>query len=297
MLPQQWGGPIGIERRAPSAMHDEAFARWWARFLRMSASPGAAIALAEMNLDLDVRHVLPAIRVPTLVLHAAGDQVIDARSGRYMADRIPRARYVELPSADHLPWLADADAIVEEIERFVDAGEPATEPDRVLVTVMVAELAPSRRDGTARHPAARGDKLREVARAEIIRSRGRVLSEAGATIVATFDGPARAVRCASTVVEGARRLGLTAKAGLHTGECDVQPTGLTGAALDTARQVVAVAKGGDVVVSATVKDLIAGSGIAFVPRGTLASAGAAERRPLFTAVLVAPAALGARAAL
>lgn len=110
-----------------------------------------------------------------------------------------------------------------------------------------------------------------MARAEIIRSRGRVLSEAGSTIVAAFDGPARAVRCASAVVEGARRLDLTAKAGLHTGECDVQPTGLTGAALDIARHVVAVAKGGDVVVSATVKDLIAGSGIAFVPRGTLAS--------------------------
>ncbi|HEU4439312.1 MAG TPA: alpha/beta fold hydrolase [Methylomirabilota bacterium] len=297
MLPQQWGGPIGIEHRAPSAMDDEAFARWWARFLRMSASPGAAIALAEMNLDLDVRHVLPAIRVPTLVLHAIGDQVIDARSGRYMADRIPRARYVELPSADHLPFLADTDAIVEEIERFVTVSEPVAEPDRILVTVMVAELAPSRRNGTARQRAARGDDFRDMARAEILRARGRVLPEAGGAIVATFDGPARAVRCAGAVVEGARRLGLAAKAGLHTGECDVRPTGLTGAALDIARHVAAVAKGGDVVVSATVKDLIAGSGIAFVPRGTLANARAAERRPLFTAVLTAPTAVGARAAL
>jgi hypothetical protein len=162
---------------------------------------------------------------------------------------------------------------------------------------MVAELAPSRLNGAARPAVARGDDFREVARAEIPRSRSRVLSEAGARIVATFDGPARAVRCASAVVEGARRLGLTAKAGLHAGECDVQPTGLTGAALDIARHVAAVAKGGDAVVSATVKDLIAGSGIAFVPRGTLASARAAERRPLFTAELAAPAAIRARAAL
>ena len=294
---REWGGPIGIEQRAPSAKNDEAFSRWWARFLRMSASPGAAVALAEMSRDVDVRHVLPAIRVPTLILHAVGDRTVDVRFGRYMAARIPHARYVELPGDDHLPWLADADTIVAEIERFVAASDPATEPDRVLVTVMAAELTPLRGNGAARHAASRCDAFREAARAEVLRSRGRVLSEAGPTILATFDGPARAVRCASAVIGGARRLGMVAKAGLHTGECDVQPEGLTGAALDIARRVAAVAKGGDVLVSATVKDLIAGSGIEFVPRGALAAGRARERRPLFAAVSPAAAVLGAGVAL
>jgi DNA-binding SARP family transcriptional activator/pimeloyl-ACP methyl ester carboxylesterase len=289
LIAREWGGPIGIEKRAPSAMNDEGFSRWWARFLRMSASPGAAVALTEMNRDLDVRHVLPAVRVRTLVLHAVGDKVVDVRCGRYMAARIPHARYVELPSDDHLPWLADADTIGAEIERFVADPDPAMEPDRVLVTVMVAERWPSRGKGPA------GD-FREAARSEILRFRGRVLAEGGLVILAAFDGPARAVRCASAIVEGAGRLGMVAKAGLHTGECDVHPDGLRGATLDIARRVAAVAKGGDVIVSGTVRDLIAGSGIEFGPRGDLAAGRATERRPLF-AVASPAAALGAGGAL
>ena len=282
LIAREWGGPIGIEKRAPSAMNDDGFSRWWARFLRMSASPGAAVALTEMNRDLDVRHVLPAVRVPTLVLHAVGDQVIDVRCGRYMAARIPHARYVELPSDDHLPWLADADTIGAEIERFVAEPNPAMEPDRVLVTVMAAGPEPSRRKGAA------GD-FREAARSEILRFRGRVLSEDGRLILAAFDGPARAVRCASAIVEEAGRRGTVAKAGLHTGECDVHPESLKGVALDIARRIAAVAKGGDVMVSATVKDLIAGSGIEFVQRGALAAGRAAERRPLFAVASLAAA--------
>lgn len=295
MVQRDWGGPIGIARRAPSAMNDEAFSRWWARFLRMSASPGAAAALLDINRDLDVRHVLPAIRVPTLVLHAVGDRTIDVRYGRYMAARIPHARYVELPSDDHLPWLADADAIATEIERLVAEPDAAMEPDRVLVTVMVAELGPAPGNGAA------GD-FREAARSEILRSRGRFLSEAGsaeagAAILATFDGPARAIRCASAIVEAARRRGMVAKAGLHTGECDVPSEGLAGPALDIARRVAAAAKGGDVIVSATVRDLIAGSGIEFVPRGGIAAGQAAARRALFAVVSPVAAVLGAGAGL
>jgi DNA-binding SARP family transcriptional activator/pimeloyl-ACP methyl ester carboxylesterase len=294
MVQRDWGGPLGIERRAPSVKDDETFSRWWARFLRMSASPGAAVALLDINRDLDLRHVLPAIRVPTLVLHAVGDLTIDVRYGRYMAARIPGARYVELPGADHLPWLADAEAIGAEIERFVGEPDAAVEPDRVLVTVMVAQLAPR---GNGAKAAPRGEAFGETARSEILRSRGRVLSETGPVILATFDGPARAVRCASAIVEGARRRGMVAKAGLHTGECDVQPEGLRGAALDVARRVAAVAKGGDVIVSATVRDLVAGSGIAFRPRAALATSPAAERRPLFSVAAPAAAVLGAGAAV
>ena len=282
---RDWGGPLGIEWRAPSVKDDEGFSRWWARFLRMSASPGAAAALLDINRELDLRHVLPAIRVPTLVLHAAGDQTIDVRYGRYLAARIPGARYVELPGADHLPWLADADAIGAEIERLVAEPGPTVEPDRMLVTVMVAALGPSRRNGAI-------GEFRESARAEILRFRGRTLSEgglseAGSTILATFDGPARAVRCASAIVEASRRRGWVAKAGLHTGECDVHPEVLTGPALDVARRVAASAKGGDVIVSATVRDLVAGSGIEFAPRGGLAAGKGVERRPLFAVVSAA----------
>jgi DNA-binding SARP family transcriptional activator/pimeloyl-ACP methyl ester carboxylesterase len=285
---RDWGGPLGIEWRAPSVKDDESFSRWWARFLRMSASPGAAAALLDINRELDLRHVLPAIRVPTLVLHAVGDQTIDVRYGRYMAARIPGARYVELPGADHLPWLADADAIGAEIERLVAEPGPAVEPDRMLVTVMVAALGPSRKNGAI-------GEFREAARAEILRFRGRTLSEgglseAGSTIVATFDGPARAVRCASAIVEASRRRGWVAKAGLHTGECDVHPEVLTGPALDVARRVAAAAKGGDVIVSATVRDLVAGSGIEFAPRGGLAAGKGVDRRPLFAVASSATAA-------
>jgi DNA-binding SARP family transcriptional activator/pimeloyl-ACP methyl ester carboxylesterase/class 3 adenylate cyclase len=287
MVQRDWGGPIGVARRAPSVKDDEAFCRWWARFLRMSASPGAAVALLDINRELDLRHVLPAIRVPTLVLHAVGDQTIDVRYGRYLAARIPGARYVELPGADHLPWLADAEAIGAEIERFVAEPGPAVEPDRVLVTVMVAALGSSRRNGAT-------GEFRESARAEILRFRGRTLSEGGpsevgSTILATFDGPARAVRCASAIVEASRGRGWVTKAGLHTGECDVHSEVLTGPALDVARRVAAAAKGGDVIVSATVRDLVAGSGIEFAPRGGLAAGKAAEPRPLFAVVPAASA--------
>ena len=282
---REWGGPLGIARRAPSAMHDEAFSRWWARFLRMSASPGAAAALLAVNKELDVRHVLPTVRVPTLVMHAVGDLTIDVRYGRYMAARIPHARYVELPSADHLPWLADADTIVDEIERLVAASDPAREPDRVLVTALAAELAPSRGNGAARHATSPWDAFREVARREILRHRGRVLSEADPAVLAAFDGPARAVRCAGAIVQGARRLGVAAKAGLHTGECEVRrPDGLSGAALHVARRVAGAAKAGEVIVSGTVKDLIAGAGIALLPRGALAPGRTGEGRPLFALV-------------
>ena len=205
MVQRDWGGPLGIERRAPSVKDDEAFCRWWARFLRMSASPGAAAALLDINRDLDLRHVLPAIRVPTLVMHAVGDQTIDVRYGRYLAARIPGARYVELPGADHLPWLADAEAIGAEIERFVAEPGPAAEPDRVLVTVMVAALGPSRGTGPAEIFAKRRGRRSSGFVGGSLSAAG--LSEAGSTILATFDGPARAVRCASAIVEGSRRLG------------------------------------------------------------------------------------------
>ena len=245
---REWGGPIGIEQRAPSLAHDEAFRQWWARFLRMSASPGAALAFTEMNRDIDVRAILPAIRVPTLCRMSVGDKVVEVGCARYMAAHIPGARYVELPSSDHLPWLSDADIIVDEIERFVGGAPPGVEPDRLLVTVVVAEGEP------------------DLARLEVARFRGRLLEGDGRTVVAAFDGPARAIRCARAIVDGAERLGVTARAGLHTGECEIGTSGLTGPAFEVARRVATDAKDGEVLVSATVKDLVAGAWIELVAR-------------------------------
>ena len=281
---REWGGPIGIDRRAPSLAHDATFGAWWARFLRMSASPTAALAFTEMNRDIDVRHVLATIGAPTLVLHAVGDQVIEAACGRYMAARIPNARFVELPSDDHLPWLSDGDIILDEIERFVATFELISEPDRLLVTVVVADLVPSARNGGGVDVERTRDRYHEAARLEIIRFRGRFLDAAGPTVLAAFDGPARAIRCASAIVDSARRLGIAAKAGLHTGECEIRADGLTGAALEVARRVAAVAKDGEVVVSTTVKDLVAGSGLEFLARGEKADGDGTRGQPLFTVV-------------
>ncbi|HEU4370040.1 MAG TPA: alpha/beta fold hydrolase [Methylomirabilota bacterium] len=275
-LRRGWGGPVGIKLFAASAADDPAFRDWWARYLRMSASPGAAEAFSRMNTEIDVRHVLSAVRVPTLVLHAAADKTVDVRAAHDMAARIPHARYVELPSADHLPWLSDAEAILGEIERFVRAPQPARDVDRLLLTVVVVEqVATWGGDGER----GRAD-FREIARREIVRFRGRFLQASGPALLAAFDGPARAVRSAGAIVDEARRLGLTARAGLHTGECEVGPEGLTGTALDMARRVTAAAKDGEVIVSSTVKDLVAGSGIEFVLRAEK-SDGEPEERPLF----------------
>jgi DNA-binding SARP family transcriptional activator/pimeloyl-ACP methyl ester carboxylesterase len=263
-LGRDWGGPITLDRRAPSVMHDQAFVHWWGRFLRMGASPGAAMALSRLNLDLDVRHVLSAIRVPTLLLHAVGDQTIDVECSRYMAARIPHARYVELPGEDHLPWLSDADTIVEEIARFAATPDTPAEPDHLLVTVMAVELAPAPSGDAPR--LGREARYQELVRVDTVRFRGRLLVTTGPTVLAAFDGPARAVRCARAIVDDLGRAGMTARAGLHTGECEVRPDGLCGAAVDAARRIAAGARGGEVVVSSTVKDLVAGAAIDFRPR-------------------------------
>jgi hypothetical protein len=272
-------------------VHDEAFARWWARFLRMGASPGAAMALSAVNFEIDIRDVLPAIRVPTLLLHAVGDRTVEVQCSRYMATRIPHARYVELPSDDHLPWLSDADAIVDEIRRLVaTAGTPA-ETDRLLLTTMVVELLPAdaARAGEAEP---REGRYHELARVDTIRFRSRFLAASGPIVLAAFDGPARAIRCARAIVDDLQQLGLTARAGLHTGECEVRPAGLGGVAVDVARLIAAGAEGGEVIVSGTVKDLVAGSGLDFRPGEAKAASNGAEGLPLFA--LASPEARPAR---
>ena len=252
-----WGGPVGIEHRAPSRMHDPVFRDWWSAYLRMGASPGAALALTRMNADIDVRHVLPSVRVPTLVLHRAKDQCLVVEEGRYLASRIPGACFVELPGEDHLPFVGDQDAMLDEIEDFLTGSRHGADADfeLVLATVIWASVDddPVRFDASV-------PRWTAFAAREIERFRGRV-RRSGGTLAASFDGPARAVRCAALLAEAARRVGLCVRVGVHTGECDLSTEELTGPAVDVAQRVAAHAPPCGVVVSSTVRDLVAGSGL------------------------------------
>jgi class 3 adenylate cyclase len=269
-LEREWGKAADLETLSPTAVDDPAFVRWYGRFLRQSASPKAALALARMNTEIDVRDVLPTIRVPTLVLHRVDDRDIKVQEGRFVASLIPGAKYVELRGSDHLPWVGDQDEVIDEVEEFVTGERPGHQPDRVLATVLFTDIVDS-----TRHAAALGDRawheLRDrhdaVVRHELERHRGREINTTGDGFLATFDGPARGISCARDVVRGMRPLGLDVRAGLHTGECEIAGDDVVGIAVHVGARVAAMAGPGEVLVSGTVKDLVAGSGIGFVERG------------------------------
>jgi pimeloyl-ACP methyl ester carboxylesterase len=272
-LERDWAFETDMKIMCPSA--DEAMARWWEDRCRAAASPGAVRALMEMNSLIDVRDLLPAIRVPTLVVHRGTDFDVKVEEGRYIAARIPGARFVELPGADHFVAV-DPDQILDVVEPFLAECGAASEPsdeDRVLATLLVTELADS---AGAQGDAAWRDlveRQHELVRAELARHRGRELAADGDATLASFDGPARAIRCACAVIESAGRLGLELRAGVHTGE--VEPAGATlrGTAVEVAARIAAAAGGGEVLVSRTVRDLVAGSSIAFADCGRQPLAG------------------------
>jgi class 3 adenylate cyclase len=267
-----WGSrPVGLEARAPSRTQDERFREWWTRYLVRSASPSAVLALTRMNMEIDVRHVLPAIRVPTLIMHRVGDRALDVRGARYMAEKIPRAKYLEYPGDDHLPWTTgDVDMILGDIEQFVTGARHAPEADRVLATVMFADIVDSTQRAAALGDRAWSEQLQQfygLVRGELQRFRGREIDTAGDGYFATFDGPARGVRCAQAIAKDVSRIGLTIRAGLHTGEVEVLGDKVSGIAVHIGARVAGHAAPGEVVVSNTVKDLVAGSGLQFEDRG------------------------------
>src|SRR5262249_52942194 len=204
---QRWGGPGGLETRAPSAAAAAAFREWWATYLRMGASPAAAVALTRMNAQIDVRHVLPTVRVPTLVLHRTGDRCLLVEEGRYVASLVPDARFVELPGDDHLPFVGDQDALLDEIERFLTVARARAESHRVLRRIRCGGLAASTRPGAA-DPATIA-RLQALVAAEAQRLRGRDLPSSAEQALAAFDGPARAIRCARAIADEAARQGLS----------------------------------------------------------------------------------------
>jgi len=259
----QWGGPVGIEVRAPSMAADPAFRAWWSTYLRMGASPGAALRLTQMNSEIDVCRVLPLVRVPTLVLHRTDDRCLLVEEGRYVAERIPDAKFVELPGEDHLPFVGDQDAMLDEIEEFLTGSRRSFELDRVLATVLCGYVVPpAGQDG-----AERLERFWAHARKEHEWFRGRCFDMQPGGFISTFDGPARAIRCACGISAAAPRFGIDVRIGLHTGECDIRHDIVAGIAVGTAAQVAMHAAGGEVLVSRTVKDLVAGSGVRFEDRG------------------------------
>jgi pimeloyl-ACP methyl ester carboxylesterase len=264
-------GEDSIALLAPSRADDVKLKEWWGRYTRASASPGSIRALLRMNMKMDVRHVLPVLHVPTLVVHRTGDRVAPVEHVREDALLIPDVKYVELPGEDHLLIDANAGAIFDEIEEFVTGSRPVHEPDRVLATVLFTDIV-----GSTERAAELGDSrwtslLEEyygAARRELERFRGREIKTTGDGFLATFDGPARGVRCAQSMGAAAGPLGLSIRAGLHTGECELMENDVGGIAVHIGARVMAEAGSGEVLVSSTVKDLVAGSGLEFEDRGS-----------------------------
>ncbi|HET7875285.1 MAG TPA: adenylate/guanylate cyclase domain-containing protein [Methylomirabilota bacterium] len=266
-----WGKGVAFEALVASQSDNQSMRNWWARYQRLAASPGAAVTLLRRAYDTDARGVLETITVPTLILHKAGDPFTGTEHGRYLAERIPGARYVELAGVDHLFFAENTDRLVAEIQEFLTGVREAGEPERVLATVLFADVV-----GSTEHAVRLGDRrwrdlldaYYSVVRAELARYRGREIDTAGDGVFAAFDGPARAIRCAHAIIGAVRGLGIEVRIGLHTGECEVIGPKVGGIAVHIGARVAALAGANEVFVSSTVKDLVAGSGLRFEDRGS-----------------------------
>jgi pimeloyl-ACP methyl ester carboxylesterase len=270
----EWGSEAQARRYlaafAPSVADDPEWISWESRVTRSGGTPGSYAALLRMNRDLDVRHILPAIRVPALVLHRTGDRVVDIEQSRLLAAEIPEARLVELPGQDHYQWIGDQEAILDEIEEFVTGVRDPAERNRVLATVLFTDIV----DSTARALELGDRAWRELLerhhaliRKELVRFRGQEIDTAGDGFLASFDGPARAVRFAWRTRETVRALGIEIRAGIHTGECELHGEKLAGVAVHIGARIAGLAGPGEVIVSSTVRDLVAGAGLTFEDRG------------------------------
>jgi class 3 adenylate cyclase/pimeloyl-ACP methyl ester carboxylesterase len=271
---ENWGrgqeGGIPVWALAPDRVDDPAWRKAHGRWERLSASPGAAVAAYQMIFQIDVRHLLSAIRVPTLVVYRTAD-LAHAAGSRYLGAHIPGAKVVELPGNTYWPYLGDQGAIVDEIEEFLTGVRPVHAPDRALATVLFTDIVSSTERAAALGDDAWTrtlDRHDALVAHEVERHRGREINTTGDGILATFDGPARAVRCAQAICEEVQSLGIEVRAGLHTGEIELRGADIGGIAVHIGQRVSALAGPGEVLVSSTVKDLVAGSGITFTDRGS-----------------------------
>lgn len=284
LMAREWGTPVGMGAWAPSAEGDVEFERWWARLLRQGTSRAGAIALMDLYREIDIRSILPSIDVPTLVLQRAEDRVVLAPQGRYLAEEIPAARYVEVDGIDHLVWVGDQDALLDEIEEFLVGSRRAHEPERALATVLFTDIVGSTeraaelgdrdwRDLLERHDAA--------VRRQLSVHRGREVKTTGDGFLATFDGPARAIRCAQAIGEAVHEAGLEVRAGIHTGEVELLGEDVAGMAVNIGARIGDLAGAGEVLVSSTVRELVVGSGLEFAERGAHSLKGAPGEWRLF----------------
>lgn len=277
---ERWGKGLSTDYLFPRRRGDEAFRNWFGRLQMQSATPNDAVAFMRMAFEIDVRHVAPSVKVPTLVLHRTEDPVCHVENARWLARAIEGSRYLELPGNDHVPW-ADQDEILAETQEFLTGVREPAEPDRVLATVLFTDIV-----GSTEHAQALGDRSwrdllerhHAVVRNELTRFRGREIDTAGDGFFAAFDGPARAIRCALAIRGAASELGLELRAGLHTGECELLGEKIAGIAVHTGARVAARAGPNEVLVSGTVRDLVSGSGIAFEDRGEHELKGIGPRR-------------------
>ncbi len=269
-LERAWCGDIDLGYYAPSRAGDEDFREWLSAYFRFGASPRAAVALGRLNSDIDIRDILTAVHVPTLILHRTGDRHAKVEGARYLAERIPNAKLVELPGEDHLVWTSDPDAVIGEIEEFLTGVRHGPDPDRVLLTVLFTDIVES--TATAAKLGDRGwrellERHDAIARKHIGHCRGREVKTTGDGFLAAFDGPGRAIHCAAAIRDEVGALGLAIRAGLHTGECERRGDDLSGIAVHLAARILGKAGAGEILVSSTVKDLVVGSGIDFAERG------------------------------
>ena len=271
---REWGSEALVRRIvntvAPSMGTDEQFIKWFGKMIRLGASPSAWIALTRMNQENDIQAILPSIQVPSLILHRVNDGDVKIEQGRLLAQQIPGAKMVELAGRDHLTFVGDQDALIDEVEEFLTGIRPAPEPDRVLATLMFTDIV-----GSTQRAAESGDRRwKELlashhagVRRELNRFRGHEVDTTGDGFLATFDGPARAIRCALAACNALHELGIEIRVGLHTGEIEQMGDNIGGLAVHIGARVMALAGPGEVLVSSTVKDLVAGSGIQFSKRG------------------------------
>jgi pimeloyl-ACP methyl ester carboxylesterase len=286
-LESTWGSGELSRSFAPSLATDSGALRRLARLERMAMSPGTARKLFGLLTQTDVRHVLPAIRVPTLVLHRRDDQPVRVAHARYLAQQIAGAKYVELEGADHLPFTGDTEAVLAEVREFLTGERAACDTDRVLTTILFCDIV----DSTQRAAALGDHRWKQLLASfyalvddKLEHFRGRLLDTAGDGVFAAFDGPARAVRCGAALVHAVEALGMRVRVGVHTGECEVLGNKYSGIAVHLGARVAAAAEPGQVVVTSTVKDLVVGSGLQFADLGRRALKGVPEEWRLFLAV-------------
>ena len=278
-----WGKPAPVFF-APSRAHDPSLMEWLGRLERSAASPAAAVAFMRMGSEIDVRHVAPSIHVPTLVMHTRKDTVVHFEQGQWLARTIPNARFVELVGQDHAPWFDCADEVIGEVREFLTGFREPPEAEQVLATVLFTDIVGSTDRARALGDRRWRDLLEQhhaAVRGVLARYRGREIDTAGDGFLASFDGPARGIRCALAVLDALEHLGIPARSGLHTGECEVVGDKLAGIAVHIGARVAACASAGEVLVSQTVRDLVAGSGIDFDDRGLHELKGLTEPRRLF----------------